>query len=217
MLMSMISTSYVAHYNAPKFWNELQNATVQRYNWVVSGAFAIAILSYVVIMSMGFLTFGGNSAGFILNNYSQNDGLATVARLAVGIGIVCSYPFTFAALRDGLAEAVGISEDAKERVYFHYMNLCMFIVITSLTTRLRNVGTVVSFSGSMIGSLFIYVIPALMNIGSYHKLKLMDENRQVSTTNWLDRVELCGNYCMAIFGIMLGVLGVIVNIQSLQL
>ena len=211
----MISTSYVAHYNAPKFWNELQYPTTQRYTWVVVAGFSLAIVSYVIIMSMGYLTFGGNSSGFILNNYSKNDSLAMGARLAVGIGIICSYPFTFSALRDGIAEVIGISEEAKNRVYFHYINLMLFIVITSLTTRLRSVGTIVSFSGCLIGSLFIYVIPAIMNISSYYKLKLMDEDRQVSSTTWLDRVELFGNYCMAFGGVLIGLAGVMVNINAL--
>jgi len=35
-------------------------------------------------MSVGFLTFGGSSLGFVLNNYSGKDFLATAARLAIG-------------------------------------------------------------------------------------------------------------------------------------
>jgi len=35
-------------------------------------------------MSVGFLTFGGSSLGFVLNNYSGKDFLANAARLALG-------------------------------------------------------------------------------------------------------------------------------------
>lgn len=88
MLVSMISTAYVAHYNAPKFMAELQKPTMPRYNRVVSAAFAFAIMMYIGIMWIGFLTFGGNSTGFVLNNYSNDDVLATVARIAIGAGKV---------------------------------------------------------------------------------------------------------------------------------
>ncbi len=31
ILISMLSTGFIAHYNAPKFFNELKHRTVQRY------------------------------------------------------------------------------------------------------------------------------------------------------------------------------------------
>lgn len=37
---------------------------------------------------IGFLTFGGSVAGFVLNNYSGSDVLATFARLAIGIALL---------------------------------------------------------------------------------------------------------------------------------
>ena len=36
------------------------------------------------MMSIGFLTFKGGCMGFLLNNYSGKDTLATFARLAIG-------------------------------------------------------------------------------------------------------------------------------------
>ena len=108
ILVSMISTAYVAHYNAPKFFAELKDATVKRYNTVVGSAFGFAILVYLLVMWVGFLSFGGNSTGFILNNYASTDKLATVARIAIGGGILCGYPLTFTALRDGAADLLRI-------------------------------------------------------------------------------------------------------------
>ena len=58
-------------------------------------------------MIIGFKTFGGHSAGFILNNYSSKDIMATLGRLAIGGGILFGYPLTFTALRDGLFELTG--------------------------------------------------------------------------------------------------------------
>jgi len=48
------------------------------------GGFLASILLFSLIMSVGFLTFGGSSLGFVLNNYSGKDFLATAARLAIG-------------------------------------------------------------------------------------------------------------------------------------
>ena len=44
VLLSMISTAYVAHYNAPKFLTELRDPTMHRFNTVVASAFGFAVL-----------------------------------------------------------------------------------------------------------------------------------------------------------------------------
>lgn len=56
-----------AHFNAPKFYIELKNNTIPRFLKVVSTSFGISIGLFCIIASLGFLTFGGNSSGLILN------------------------------------------------------------------------------------------------------------------------------------------------------
>jgi sodium-coupled neutral amino acid transporter 11 len=58
VLISMISTAYVAHYNAPKFWTDLKNRSTHRFHTVVASAFGFACLMYMTVMWTGFLTFG---------------------------------------------------------------------------------------------------------------------------------------------------------------
>ena len=75
-----------------------------RFNQVVSGAFLSSIAFFVFIMSVGFSTFGGATAGFVLNNYASSDLLATLARFAIGLALLTGYPFTFSALREGILD-----------------------------------------------------------------------------------------------------------------
>lgn len=88
ILIGMLSTAYMAHFNAPKFYSELENNTIKRYNALVSTSFAISIALFVVMAACGFLTFGAASSGLILNNYSNKDVLMGLSRLAVAISIV---------------------------------------------------------------------------------------------------------------------------------
>ena len=53
------------------------------YNIVNSLVYIEYSVHSIFMMSMGFLTFGGNCAGFVLNNYASNDVLASFARLAI--------------------------------------------------------------------------------------------------------------------------------------
>jgi len=67
ILLGMLSTSYMAHFNAPKFYSTLKNNTVPRFLKVVSTSFGISIGLFSIMAALGFLTFGGASSGLILN------------------------------------------------------------------------------------------------------------------------------------------------------
>ena len=88
ILICMLSTAYMAHFNAPKFYLELENNTIARWNTVVASSFSISIMFFIGIAVMGFSTFGGASNGLILNNYSTKDTLMGFSRVAVAFALV---------------------------------------------------------------------------------------------------------------------------------
>ena len=71
---------------------------------------------YSAIACFGFLTFGGNSSSYILNNYSPHDPLATVSRLAVGLSTLVAYPIVFMGVRDGFIDIFEISLADQEKI-----------------------------------------------------------------------------------------------------
>jgi amino acid permease len=109
ILVGMLSTAYMAHFNAPKFYTELKNNTVPRYLQVVSSSFGISIGLFAAMASLGFLTFGANCSGLILNNYSTKDTLMSISRIAVALSIVFSYPLAFVGARDGVLDVFKVS------------------------------------------------------------------------------------------------------------
>jgi amino acid permease len=90
ILIGMLSTAYMAHFNAPKFYMELKDNTIARYNTVVGTSFGISIVIMALLTALGFLTFGSASSGLILNNYSTKDSLMSLSRVAVAFSIVFS-------------------------------------------------------------------------------------------------------------------------------
>lgn len=88
ILICMLSTAYMAHFNAPKFYNELENNTVDRYNKLVSTSFGISIVFFSCVAALGFSTFGASSAGFILSNYSSKDSLIAFSRMLVAFALI---------------------------------------------------------------------------------------------------------------------------------
>jgi sodium-coupled neutral amino acid transporter 11 len=210
VLISMISTAYVAHYNAPKFWVELKNKTASRYNSVVAMAFGFAFAMYMTVMWAGFLTFGGHSTGFILNNYSPKDKFATFARLCIGLAILFGYPLTFSALREGALDlVVGVSPaDPTSRAKATKLaSVVLMTLITALALVLKNVGIVVSFSGALIGAMLIYTVPAIMNICDLKAAAVAGSKSNKTGSKALSG-ELMVNYGMAVMGCVIAVIGV---------
>jgi hypothetical protein len=72
LLVSMLSTAFMAHHNAPKFYWELEDNTLERYQLVVNTSFGISLLLFVAVASFGFGTFGTACKGLVLKHYATN-------------------------------------------------------------------------------------------------------------------------------------------------
>lgn len=162
VLVSMLSTAYMCHFNAPKFYMELQNNTMPRVNQLVAWGFGIAMGILVLTSGIGFATFGSHSSGFVLNNYSPNDGLIQLSRLAVSASLICSYPFNFQGLRDGILDAVGVPQDQRTDALLNPLTLVLLTLVTALASVLTNVSFVVALGGATLGNLLVFIYPALM-------------------------------------------------------
>lgn len=170
ILICMLSTAYMSHFNAPKFYNELKNNTIKRYNILVGSSFAISILAFIVITAFGFLTFGSASSGVILNNYSNKDALMGLSRVAVAISLVFSYPLAFAGCRDGVLDLAKVPVEKRSNGLLNKLTVGILSVITGLALSLKDVSFVLSFAGATLGNALIYVYPALMFRGAVKKM-----------------------------------------------
>ena len=162
ILLSMLSTAYLAHYNAPKYYMELKDNTIKRYNTVVGTAFTVAIAIFTAITALGFLTFGANSQGFILNNYSTKDSLATMCRIAIAVSIVFSYPLAFVGLREGMFDLLNVSVKDRAGRAADIMSVKCLGVVTLIATMLTDLSFVLSFGGATLGNAIVFGFPALM-------------------------------------------------------
>ena len=67
LLLCMCFQAFFCHYNAPRFYMELENATIERFSCVANVAFVISAVIYFGIGALGYYTFGEQCDGFILN------------------------------------------------------------------------------------------------------------------------------------------------------
>jgi len=164
VLACSLSTAFIAHYNAPKFYGGLANRSEARFNAVSAVSFSTAIVLFGAVMALGYLTFGTASQGLILNNYATRDPLATVARVAIGSSIVFTYPLAFTGLRDGVSSLLSVPETDRSK-----LTVALLGAITALALVVRNVGFVNNLGGSIFGAAIIYIFPALLLLSARAK------------------------------------------------
>lgn len=203
ILVSMLSTAYMAHFNAPKFYNGLKDKTLPKYYKVVSTSFAISISIFALIASIGFLTFGSSSSGLILNNYSTRDGIMNLSRIAVAVSLVFSYPLAFVGARDGVLDLLKMKGTAKTQ---NVLTVALLSGITGLALVIPDVSFVMALAGATLGNGLIYVFPFLMFRGAIKK--------KVDATKGEKReVKLAMG--SAVLGILMGILGTKMALSTL--
>jgi amino acid permease len=178
ILVSMLSTAYMAHYNAPKFYWELRNHSVERYNTVVRYSFTGAIFLMAVTAATGFLTFGGACNSLILNNYAASDSLMSLSRFAVTVSLCSSYPLAFVGVRDGLLDLCKVPTAKRNGKLFNpLLTLGLLSVITVGAHNLKDIGIILALGGATWGNFVIYLAPAFMVLSAARQEKYRSELR----------------------------------------
>lgn len=215
ILVSILSTAYIAHFNAPKFYRELKDSDTRPERFhvgVVASSFAVSMLFYFLISSLGYLTFGSATKGMLLSNYSTNDVLISLSRFAVGLSLIFSYPLLFVGLRDGIVDLINqvspllfpktdatqpkkleLTDSQSNRLTVGLVSL-----ITIMALKISNLTFVASLSGALLGSSLIFIFPPLM----FRSAVIMESDRTNTPLTKLQKLER--RICSVIIG--LGVL-----------
>eukprot|EP00526_Cylindrotheca_closterium_P012216 CAMPEP_0113641052 /NCGR_PEP_ID=MMETSP0017_2-20120614/21550_1 /TAXON_ID=2856 /ORGANISM="Cylindrotheca closterium" /LENGTH=463 /DNA_ID=CAMNT_0000552373 /DNA_START=24 /DNA_END=1415 /DNA_ORIENTATION=- /assembly_acc=CAM_ASM_000147 len=162
ILTCMLSNAYIAHFNAPKFLAELKDNTMSRFYQVIGWSFGASVLIYGAMTAFGFLTFGAASNGLILNNYSTNDFLMSMSRIAVAISVTGSYPLLFSGTRDGLLDLFKVSQEKRDNSLFNKITLGVLAGTTLAAAKLTDLGLVASVGGATFGTALVFIYPAVM-------------------------------------------------------
>jgi len=167
VLVSDLVGTFNGHYNAPKLYRELERRSLPRFSLATGLGFAGAATIGMWAMVCGFLTFGGASAGLILNNYAATDSLVAVARMGITFAMICTYPLEFGCLRESVLEAArepGAAPPSGELMRCTTLSLLALITGTALV--LKDFGVVVAVEGAVISSSLVFVVPALIFLGA---------------------------------------------------
>lgn len=185
ILVSILSTAFLVHFNAPQMYSELrpcgkalteEGLAEKRRNLSVVAVlgFGLAAAQYALVMAFGFLTFGRFTEGNLLTNYAAGDAWAFSARFAVGISTLFGYPMQFVGLRDGLAEAAGVQLTPARR---RLLTALLLTVVVAMACALRDLGRFQALEGAVLATFLIYIAPPMMTIrlpgGRARRLRLV--------------------------------------------
>jgi amino acid permease len=201
LLISMLSTAYMAHYNAPKFYLELRNNTIPRYMIVVGVSYLISILMFLSVASLGFLTFGEASSGLVLNNYSTSDKLMSVSRVAVALSLIFSYPLAFGGVRDGVLDFAKVPVAKRTDRFLNMLTLGLLAIISCMAYVVRDLTVVFAFGGATWGNALIYLFPTFMLMQCAKKMPQLKKEVPIAAATGL-------------LGLMMGVIGTIRAVKS---
>lgn len=215
VLFNMLSTAFMAHTNAVRFYNELEGRTPGKFAQVVNVGFFGAAAVFTLVMLTGYKTFGAASQGLILNNYATADFLAKLGRTATGISIVGSYPLLFTSLRDCLISSftavpatrrLGVACGVVSSNAWTSLTLLTIALTTALAMVTTDVGFIVSLCGASFGAALIFCVPAAIFLAAYKADS--DEKKSLPAT----KAELGGIHALFGFGVLAAVFGTVVTV-----
>ena len=166
--LPVFTLGFQCHMTSVPLYYELHNRSVSRYTVVILVTSFLVFLCYILAGVFGLMTFGVNVNPDILLDYSSKDGLMTIARAAISVSVIGSYPiFTFlgrGAVDDTLVQICEKFNWRLERnsefrrvvilLSWHFLALGIALLTSSLGTVLQLVGS--------IASLFMLFFPGYM-------------------------------------------------------
>mmetsp|Transcript_45729 Transcript_45729/g.89359 ORF Transcript_45729/g.89359 Transcript_45729/m.89359 type:complete len:191 (+) Transcript_45729:762-1334(+) len=177
---------------------------VPRFTIAVASSFTLAVATYAAVAAAGFLTFGKNADGFILNNYSTEDALAGLCRFAIAMSLAFTYPLPFLGVRDGILDLLQIPLPERTPAVSNTLTICMHLAFTGLANRFRDLGLVNAVGGGALGTCVVFVYPTMMYRGAIR-------NMGIEATDSQHREAFAVLILMWI-GIVMGSIGVVVGI-----
>ncbi len=195
----MIFQAWVMHYNIPRFYMELKDASVPRFGRAIGVSFALAACMYIVIAVAGFWTFGGHSGSYILNNYSPDDPLATTSRIGVFFSTLLIYPLAFIGVRDGCLDVFQVPLHRQTARFLNIFSVVLLAILTLFAVVFHDLGLINAVGGGAFATFLCIIFPALMYRQSVYQSpdKSPEEEREVQFA-----------LCLMVIGVVLGAVGV---------
>ncbi|GAX11521.1 hypothetical protein FisN_22Lh212 [Fistulifera solaris] len=169
LLIAMSCVALMAHFSAPEFYHALtgrksnqaaikDESVLNQFHLMTGFSYTVVTLISMAAMAFGFLTFGANAQGIILNNYPAHDWGAKVSKSLIVTSVVGGFPFVFDACRSAALQLWGKGREGETKK----VTALLLSILTGMALFVKDAGFVISFNGALTGTAIIYTYPALL-------------------------------------------------------
>lgn len=196
--------AYVCHDVAFQVHQSLSRPTQRRWATVSHGAIAIAMVFSITMCLLGYLSFFDTVKSNVLNNFSEDNSAANVARFVLAATIVMTYPLNLFMSRHVVARIMGKKGAYEFTTLQHIViTLALFAVSVLLGTTVEDLGLVQSLVGGLSAVAIAFVFPAACALQVGY---LVHRRPWLHTCNWRQLLLLA-------FGIVVSIVSVVQTIQ----
>ncbi|CAF2724897.1 unnamed protein product [Rotaria sp. Silwood2] len=198
--IGVMAFAFMCQHNSFLIYHSMNEKTLPRWRIVTLITATIAFFFAVAYALTGYIVFGEQTEGDLLENYCHWDTLINIARLIYAINIMLTFPLECLVCRQVIEIVCGkwinLSSDRS-----HYI-ITILIVTTSVILSLSTdcLGIVLELNGLLVASPLAYILPALCY------LKLKSNSSQF----------VCDNICpyiILIIGILLTISGFVLPLR----
>ncbi|CAM2697009.1 unnamed protein product [Rotaria socialis] len=198
--IGVMAFAFMCQHNSFLIYHSMNDKTLSRWRIVTSLTATIAFVFAAAYALTGYIVFGQQTEGDLLENYCHWDTLINIARLIYAINIMLTFPLECLVCRQVIeivcSKWTSFSSDRN-----HYI-ITILIVIASVILSLSTdcLGIVLELNGLLVASSLAYILPALCY------LKLKPRSTEFSFDN------IC-SYILLIIGILLTISGFVLPLR----
>jgi len=168
------ATAVSAHFNAPRFYGELQCRSSKRFQILSWTGYFFLVVSFILLNIGTFATFGGVVQAPLINSYAIGDPFALVCRCLLCVSLLGGYPLVFISIREPMARLLAAARSAaacRSIVGWDSISLegavglaSIMIVATSLC--IGNPMSAVVQVGAVLSPAFCWIFPGMLSLSA---------------------------------------------------
>mmetsp|Transcript_40773 Transcript_40773/g.65468 ORF Transcript_40773/g.65468 Transcript_40773/m.65468 type:complete len:470 (+) Transcript_40773:132-1541(+) len=159
----IMNVAFIAHYNIPRFYQEMKDRSVKKFSVSVSIAIGMCASCYFLVALFGYLIFGNLTESDILNNFDKSYMPAVIGRIIMASVVMFTYPLVFNSFRAS-AQTILTLIWPNCNFYRRRNVLRLTFLLVGLTlipgSTLTNIGIVLDYKGALLGGAIGFGLPA---------------------------------------------------------
>ncbi|KAL4927198.1 putative amino acid transporter [Aspergillus undulatus] len=161
--VGVISFAFVCHHNSLLIYGSLKKPTLDRFSTVTHYSTGVSLLMCLLMGVSGFLFFGSETQGNVLNNFPSDNILINIARLCFGLNMLTTLPLEAFVCREVMTTYYFPDEPFNLNRHLVFTSA---LVLTSVAMALLtcDLGAVFELIGATSAASLAYIFPPLCYI-----------------------------------------------------